>query len=287
MRKLEQAREIVVGGASSLLEGPKKRGGEVVELSAANSMTVPLLPSTDSYFNAGSRSIWVYSPQGLLRRLMDESDRCWGCVTGTRPCIPHECKGATSIPETSDALSYPGHSLFVESFFLCRIKNFGDDPGAGDIYVETAVDGHSRLAFAKVYSSRNAMNALDLFAARVIPWFKQYGVAIERVITPETHQYCGLAPVHPFETLLATSKIQHLKTGRFVHISSLQCEQFFHILQQEFLPAALRMRFHQSLELLQKDLDAFVENYNSQRTGLGDHPQDRPPLRAFLDSVKI
>jgi hypothetical protein len=191
------------------------------------------------------------------------------------------------MPETSDVLSYPGHSMFQESFFLCRIKNFGDDPGAGDIYVETAVDGHSRLAFAKVYSARNAMNALDLLATRVIPWFKHYGVAIERVITPETHQYCGLAPAHPFETLLATSKIQHLKTYRAGHASSLQCEEFFQILRQEFLSAALRKRFLQSPDLLQKDLDSFMETYNSKRTGLGDDPQDRPPLRAFLDAIKI
>jgi hypothetical protein len=170
---------------------------------------------------------------------------------------------------------------------LCTIKNFGDDPGAGDIYVETAVDGHSRLAFAKVYSARSAMNAVDLFATRVIPWFKHYGVAVEHVITPERHEYCGLAPAHPFETLLATSQIQHLKTSRSGYTSSLECDQFFRILRQEFLSAALRKRFHQSLELLQEDLDAFVETYNSQRTGLGDDPQDRPPLRAFLDDINI
>src|ERR1700758_2034250 len=112
MRNLELSREIVVGGTPPLLESPKKIGGDVAGSSTATSVTAPLLPVAESYFNEGSRSIWVNFPQGLLRRLLAESDRCWGCVTGTRPCIPHECRGATSMHETRDVPPYPGHSLF-------------------------------------------------------------------------------------------------------------------------------------------------------------------------------
>lgn len=188
--------------------------------------------------------------------------------------------------EMSDAAPYPGHSLFQESFFFCRIKNVGDDPGAGDIYVETAVDGNSRVAFAKVYSAQNAMNAMDLLKTRVAPFFESHGIAIERVFTRNSDEYCGLAPMHPYETFLITSHIQHLRMDRSGQSTNLLCGQFYHILQREFFAPALRKRFQQSLVTLQQDLDAFVETHNSLRRDFGADAQDRPPLGVFLDAAK-
>ena len=103
-----------------------------------------------------------------------------------------------------------GHSLFQEMFFFCTVKNVGDIPGAGCIYVETVVDRDSGIAFAKVYSAKNAMNAVDILASRVVPFFERQGIAIKEIHTRKTSEYCGLPPAHPFETFLATSHIQHL-----------------------------------------------------------------------------
>ena len=189
--------------------------------------------------------------------------------------------------EIRQAAPYPGHSVFQESFFFCTIKNIGDDPGAGDIYVETAVDSYSRMAFAKVCSSRNAMNAANLLQSRVLPFFGHYGVAVERIFTPKTDEYYGLPPVHPFESLLITSHIEHQHFDPAAQNTDSFCERFFHVLQREFFTPALRKRFHQSVATLQQDLDAFVETYNSERICLETDPQDRPPLRKFLDATRI
>ena len=286
MRNLMKSLEIVVGGAPSLLQGPKQSdGASAVEASPLDASAIPFLPAVASCLAEGSRSVRVYFPQGLLRRPMAESDVYRNCVAGTSPLIPHVCQGGKSMHEMSDVAPYPGDSLFQESFFFCTIKNVGDDPGAGDIYIETAVEGNCRLAFAKVYSAQNAINAVDLLTSRVVPFFKDHGVGIERVFTPKSNEYCGLAPAHPFETFLATSHIQHLQMDRSGQTTSSLCEQFYRVLQREFFSAALRKRFHQSLGMLQQDLDAFVETYNSERTGFELDPQDRPPLRAFLDAA--
>jgi hypothetical protein len=103
-----------------------------------------------------------------------------------------------------------GLSLFQEVFFFCTVKNVGDVPGAGCIYVETVVDRDSGIAFAKVYSAKNAMNAVDILSSRVVPFFERRGVAIQEIHTRKTSEYCGLPLAHPFETFLATSHIQHL-----------------------------------------------------------------------------
>ena len=244
-----------------------------------------LLPAPASNFVQGSRFVWVYYPQGLLRRPMTEPESYRNFVGGAQPFLPHPCQGVTSMHAIKEVIPHPGHSLFQESFFFCTIKNVGDDPGAGDIYVETAVDGNSRMAFAKIYSTRNPMNAVDLLKSRVVPFFERYGVPIERVFTPGSNEYCALAPVHPFETFLSILQIQHLQMDRPGQITNSLCEEFFHVLQREFFTPALRKRFRQSLAALQQDLDAFAETYNSPRTGLGTDAQARPPLRAFLDAA--
>jgi hypothetical protein len=188
--------------------------------------------------------------------------------------------------ETREATPYPGHSVFQESFFFCTIKNIGDDPGVSDVYVETAVDCNSHMAFAKICSARNAVNAADLLQTRVLPFFEHYGVVVERIFTPKTEEYNGLPPVHPFETLLITSHIEHQPIGMGGNTSNSLCEQFFHILQREFFTPALRKRFRQTIDMLQQDLDTFVEAYNSKRTSLETDTQDRPPLRVFLDAFE-
>ena len=161
--------------------------------------------------------------------------------------------------ESHVSAPYPGHSLFQESFFFCTIKNLGDDPGLSDIYVEMAVDGNSRMAFAKVYSARNTTTAADLLETRVLPFFEHYGVVLERVFTRKTEEYYGLPPIHPFETLLIIKNIEHKQLDPTRDATNTMCEQFFHILQREFFTPVLRKRFRQTVAMLQQDLDTFVE----------------------------
>ena len=72
--------------------------------------------------------------------------------------LAHPCTGGKSeLMEKKEKkmwLSNYGHSLFQELFFFCTIKNVGDVPGTGCIYVETVVDRDSGIAFAKVYSAK-------------------------------------------------------------------------------------------------------------------------------------
>ena len=74
-----------------------------------------------------------------------------------------------------------------------------------------------------------------------------------------------MPPVHPFETFLATSHIQHLPMDKSGQPDNYLCEQFYRFLLKEFFPAALRRTFQLSLDELQKELDAFVEAYNTMQ----------------------
>jgi hypothetical protein len=158
-----------------------------------------------------------------------------------------------------------GHSLYQELFFFCTVKNVGDIPGAGCIYVETVVDRNSGNAFAKVYPSKNTMNAVDILESRVIPFFKRQDAVVREIHTRNTNEYCGLLSVHPFETFLADSHIQHLPKDQPGHPDNYLCEQFYRLSLKDFFLPALRMKYELSLGDLQRDLDKFVETYNAAR----------------------
>jgi hypothetical protein len=174
-------------------------------------------------------------------------------------------KGRIRDNENGPFLS--GHSLYQELFFFCTVKNVGDIPGAGCIYVETVVDRNSGIAFAKVYPSKNTMNAVDILESRVIPFFKRQDAVIREIHTRNTGEYCGLQSVHPFETFLAASHIQHLPKDQPGHPDNYLCEQFYRLLLKDFFLPALRMKYELSLGGLQRDLDKFVDTYNAARIG--------------------
>ena len=186
-----------------------------------------------------------------------------------QPC--HGIKYAVDENKVRDsAVSPQGRSLFQEWFFFCRVKNIGDVPGTGCIYVETVVDRDSGVAFAKVYPAKNSMNAVDILTSRVLPFFERQGIAVSEIHTRKTSEYSGLPTAHPFETFLSTSRIRHLEMDHASQPYNHLCEQFYRFLLKEFFPSALRRHFQLSLFEMQKELDAFVETYNAvqlKRTG--------------------
>jgi hypothetical protein len=249
---------------------------------------IPFSTASESTSNNASRTVWVYYPQGLLRRPGTVSEQCLDHLP-EKPRFPaHPCMGGkTALGEKEgreDVASNHGHSLFQEAFFFCTVKNVGDVPGAGCIYVETVMDRDSGIAFAKVYSAKNAMNAVDILATRVVPFFERQGVAIKEIHTRKTSEYCGLPPAHPFETFLAASHIQHLEMDHARQPYNYLCEQFYRFLLKEFFPRALRRTFQLSLDELQKDLDAFIEAYDAAQMKhenemkSGPHPPTNFPV---------
>jgi len=228
---------------------------------------IPFLLPTESASGDGPLSTWVYYPQRLLHGSDAESEPCLDHLP-EKPRFPGHPDTAVkceieAAKGKKDAAFDDGHSLFQESFFFCTFRNVGGVPGSGCIYVETVVDRDSGIAFAKVYSARNAMNAWDTLATRAVPFFERQGIAIKEIHTRNTSEYCGLLSVHPFESFLATSHIQHLPMDQPNHPNNFLCEQFYRVLLKEFFLPTLRRTFQVSLDDLQKDLDTFVEAHNA------------------------
>ena len=235
--------------------------------------------------HCGSHRVWAYYPQGLLPF---HGHFQMGTVPGTRLPFCRECHPGklNREPKTrKHAALYPERLLFQESFFACTLKNFGDLESVGEIYVETVVDAKSRLGFAKVYPSRNAMNAADILQDQVLPFYERYAVTVERICTRSTREYCGLAPIHPFETVLATSHIEHSSLNPGCGMHNQPCEDFYRILYTEFFTPAIRNNSYVSFGKLQQDLDDFVEKYNHDRPYFVGCSEKVTPFALFSSSI--
>lgn len=190
-------------------------------------------------------------------------------------------------PSRSSSSPNPGRWLFQESIFVCTVKNFGDAPRVRDIYVETLVDNNCKLGFAKVYPAKNVMNGVDILQDRVLPFYNPYDVKIERIFTPSTREYCGLAPFHPFETLLATSQIEHHSVDLRSWMLVRPSDDFHHALRAVFFASAIRNNSYRSFDKLQRDLDIFVEEYNHERPYHDGYSTGVTPFAMFLTAIGI
>jgi hypothetical protein len=186
----------------------------------------------------------------------------------TLPIVREEHRTAPSVAveeqkDANFAHEREGHVLYQEVFFFCTVPSVGDVPGPGCIYAETVVDGETGCAFAKVYPAKNPMDAVEILTSRVIPFFQHHGFTIRKINTPQTPEYFGLVPMHPFETFLETLHIEHSSSDQPGTLCNYLCLQFYRLLQKKFFQPALRKKFNFSLDELQKELDEFLDAYNA------------------------
>jgi hypothetical protein len=82
-----------------------------------------------------------------------------------------------------------------------------------NIYQQTFVDNtYSKVAFAKLYTSKTPITAADLLNDRVLPFFAQYEIPLCRVLTDRGTEYCGKPDRHEYELYLAVENIDHTRT---------------------------------------------------------------------------
>jgi len=60
---------------------------------------------------------------------------------------------------------YPGYLVAQDTCYIGHLQ------GVGFVYLQTAIDTYSKVAFAKLYVRKNAVVAADLLRDKVVPFF--------------------------------------------------------------------------------------------------------------------
>lgn len=176
---------------------------------------------------------------------------------------------------------HPGYCGAQDTFYVGRLK------GVGRVYQQTFIDTYSKVAMAKLYTEKSALTAADMLNDRVVPFFDNYGIPLCRILTDRGTEYCGNPEHHPYELYLAVEDVEHTRTKVKSPQTNGICERFHRTILNEFYRVAFRKKLYASIDELQVDLDAWLEEYNEQRPHQGRWCYGKTPLETFLTSLKI
>ena len=146
---------------------------------------------------------------------------------------------------------------------------------------------HGGTGFAKLSDRKTPLTAADLLNDRVVPFFEQHGIPLNRVLTDRGTEYCGAPDRHEYELYLAVENMDHTRTKTKSPQTNGICERFHKTLLHEFYRVAFRKKIYRTLEELQADLDAWLEEYNERRPHQGRWCYGKTPMQTFLDSVPL
>jgi transposase InsO family protein len=175
----------------------------------------------------------------------------------------------------------PGYCGAQDTFYVGTLK------GVGRIYQQTFIDTYSKVGFAKLYDRKTPMTAAELLNDRVLPFFEQHEILLNRVLTDRGTEYCGAPERHEYELYLAVENIDHTRTKTRHPQTNGICERFHKTMLNEFYRVAFRKKIYRALEELQADLDAWMQEYNERRPHRGRWCYGKTPLHTFIDSVPL
>lgn len=204
-----------------------------------------------------------------------------GVLTERQLRLLQKYRGRTADPEQHVEAPYSGYLLCQDTYFVGTIK------GVGKIYMQSVVDAHCSMGFAKLHLSKVPMTAVDVLHDRVLPFYEEHEVDVEHLLTDNGREYCGRELHHPFELYLAINQIKHRRTEVRSPETNGFCERFHRTVKEEFFTVAFRKTLYESIAELQKDLDEFMEFYNTRRSHQGYRTKGRTPYQAFLEGRRI
>jgi len=233
---------------------------------------------------SGVRSIWLRNELANFRqrlRALEKHVAETGAVLTEAQVVALEKKRDDDIACGEIETAHPGYLGSQDTFYVGTMK------GVGRIYQQTFVDTYSKVAFAKLYTTKTPITAADLLNDRVLPFFAEQGVGMLRILSDRGTEYCGKLEQHDYQLYLAMNDIEHTRTKAASPQTNGICERFHKTILQEFYQVAFRKKIYRSMEELQVDLDEWLAYYNHERTHQGKMCCGRTPIDTFVDGKKI
>jgi hypothetical protein len=129
---------------------------------------------------AAVRAVWAR--HGLTLRhqrllwLEQKTAARGGVLTEAQARLLRQWQGKSTDPQVHIEAPHSGFLVCQGTYFV------GTSKGVGRIYLQSVVDAHCSLAFGKLHLSKVPMTAVDVLHDRVLPFYEEHGVAIDRVM---------------------------------------------------------------------------------------------------------
>lgn len=233
---------------------------------------------------SGVRSIWLrHGLENFKKRLkaLEAKVDLEGIILSDEQVAALERKHQDDEACGEIETHHPGYLGSQDTFYVGNLK------GVGRIYQQTFVDTYSKVAFAKLYTTKTPITSADLLNDRVLPFFETQALPMLRILTDRGTEYCGKVEQHDYQLYLAINDIEHTKTKARHPQTNGICERFHKTILNEFYQVTFRKKLYGNMEELQKDLDEWLTYYNNERTHQGKMCCGRTPLATLIDGKRV
>ena len=176
--------------------------------------------------------------------------------------------------------TYTGELVAVDTFMVGTLK------GIGRIYLQSVIDCYSRYAWGRLYTNKLPVTAVQILNNDVLPFFEKHGASIMTILSDNGREYCGRPDRHPYELFLQLEGIEHRTTKVRRPQSNGFVERLHRTLLDEHFRIMGRKKFYESVNEMQKDLDAYLQHYNTKRPHQGRGMNGSTPQQAFNNGLK-
>lgn len=176
--------------------------------------------------------------------------------------------------------AHTGALVAVDTFFVGVLK------GVGKVYLQTAIDCHSRHAWARLYPNKLPVTAVQLMNNDVLATFEAHGARIDAVLSDNGREFCGRDDRHPYELFLQLEGIAHKRTRVSRPQSNGIVERLHRTLLDEHFRVEGRRTWFETLDEMQAVLDAYLVTYNTGRPHQGRGMNGRTPIAAFVEGIR-
>jgi transposase InsO family protein len=112
-------------------------------------------------------------------------------------------------------------------------------------------------------------------------------VPVRAILTDNGRQFCGKPQSHPYELLLAMEDIEHRNT----RVRSPRTNGFVERMNRTLLDECFRVKgqetFYLAIAEIQRDLDAFMTYYSTERSHQGYRLNGKTPAAALRAALKL
>ena len=233
---------------------------------------------------SGVRSIWLrHELENFKKRLtaLETKVAQDGLILTEAQLQALERKKAQKEAHGEIETLHPGYLGAQDTYYVGHIK------GIGKIYQQTFIDTYSRVAFAKLYTEKNALVAADMLNDRVLPVYAQEDIVLLRVLTDRGTEYCGKKETHAYELYLNLEDIDHTRTKAYSPQTNGICERFHKTMKTECYDVMFRKKLYSTIEEIQRDVDQWMEFYNQQRAHSGRFCYGKTPWQTWVDSKPL
>jgi len=233
---------------------------------------------------SGVRSVWLRHQLACFKdrlKALEAKVASEGIILTEAQVAALEKKKHDDVACGEIETAHPGYLGSQDTFYVGTLK------GVGRIYQQTFVDTYSKVAFAKLYTTKTPITSADILNDKVLPFFEQQQLPMLRILTDRGTEYCGKVEQHDYQLYLAINNIDHTKTKANSPQTNGICERFHKTILQEFYQVTFRKKIYDDIPELQKDLDEWIYSYNNERTHQGKMCCGRTPMQTLIDGKQI